>query len=139
MKVSEVVQHMSKLYLHRVIESFTRDFPKLDEERSRETIVKNADELTDPERIERRLQYTDLPYADRILATGILETLLNTPEHAAAESQIVETGTAAQERVIGAADADDALQYEDPRVASFSTATGSPRRSTSSPRRWCGA
>ena len=113
MHVSEAVQHMSKLYLHRVIESFTRDFPKLDEERARETIVKNAEELTDPDRLRKRLEYTDLPYADRILGTCVLEILLNTPGHAATEGEVVEIGTAAQERVITDAGSDGALQYED--------------------------
>lgn len=115
MKVSEAVEQMSKLYLHRVIESFTRDFPKLDEQRARETIVKNAGELTDPERIEKRLQYEDAPYADRILASGVLETLLNAPGSAATEREIVEVGTAAQEKVIAEAKSDDGLQWEDPR------------------------
>lgn len=115
MKVSEAVEQMSKLYLHRVIESFTRDFPRLDEERARETIVKNADELTDPARIERRLEYKDVAYAERILATGVLEILLNAPGSAATEREIVEIGTAAQEKVIAESGSDDGLQYEDPR------------------------
>lgn len=55
MKVSDAVQHMTKAYLHRIIDSFTRDFPKHDEEKSREIIVKNVDELTDSDRIRRRL------------------------------------------------------------------------------------
>lgn len=50
MKVSEAIELMTKAYLQRVIDSFTKDFPKPDEERAR-LILRNVDELTDPERI----------------------------------------------------------------------------------------
>ncbi len=70
MKVSEAVQHMTKWYLHRIIDSFTRDFPKLDQDQSRDTIVKNVDELTNPERIRRVLS---LFLGARLPRTGLAE------------------------------------------------------------------
>lgn len=51
MKVSEALEHMTKSFLHRLIDSFTRDLPKPDEEKAREIILRNSEELTDPERI----------------------------------------------------------------------------------------
>jgi hypothetical protein len=56
MRVGEAVQHMTKAYLHRIIDSFTRDLVKPDEDRSREIIVRNTEELTDPERIQTVLR-----------------------------------------------------------------------------------
>lgn len=55
MKVAEAVEQMTALYLRRIVDSFTKDFPKPEEERAREIIVQNVDELTDPGRIQRRL------------------------------------------------------------------------------------
>ena len=75
MRVDDAVKNMTKSYLDRVIDSFAKDFPKLDEEKSRETIVRNADELTDPGRIRRQLTFTGTKYSDRILQTYILRHL----------------------------------------------------------------
>lgn len=35
MKVAEAVDHMTALYLRRIIDGFTKDFPKPEEERAR--------------------------------------------------------------------------------------------------------
>lgn len=115
MKVSEAVQHMTKAYLQRIIDSFTRDFPKTDEERAREIIVKNAEELTDPARTADMLRF-EAPYGERILQSYILEGLINRPEHRATEEELVQEVLALEEEILAAAEDPDALRYEDGRA-----------------------
>ena len=92
MRLADVVQLMTKAYLHRIIDSFTKDLPKGDEEKARELILRNASELTDRDRIARALAFEgDL--SDRILQEYILEALVNRPEHAASEEDLIEEVT----------------------------------------------
>lgn len=114
MKVSETVQEMTKAYLHRIIDSFTRDFPKPDEEKSREIILRNAEELTDPERIAAVLKFHG-PFADQILVSYILEALVNRPECMASEDDLIQEVTGLEQRVVDAAEDAESLRYEDDR------------------------
>jgi hypothetical protein len=113
MKVTEAVDHMTALYLRRIIDSFTKDFPKPEEERAREIIVQNVDELTDLERIERKLTDSSLPYSIRILEQNILEALLDQPDRMATEEAIVQHVISLEEEILGEAEAPHSLQYED--------------------------
>lgn len=113
MRVDDAVNHMTKWYLDRVIDSFTKDFPKLDEERARETIVRNTEELTDTGRIRRQLSFDGQKYSDRVLQTYILEFLLTCPDHAATEAAIIEGVSNVEEDVVAAASDPDSLRYED--------------------------
>jgi hypothetical protein len=113
MKVAEAVQYMTKSYLHRIVDSFAKDFPKTDEERSRTTIVKNADELTDSSRIARILSFEGKPYAERELQRHILSFLVNQPEHTASEELITTEVVKAEKAVLKKARSSDALRYED--------------------------
>lgn len=112
MKVADAVDCMTKAYLHRIIDSFTKDLPKPDEDRAREIILRNAQELTDPERIEAVLS-SATPYADQILTGYILEALTNRPDYRAAEEEVVEEVTTLEEEVLREAEDSDALRYED--------------------------
>ena len=94
MRVSEAIKEMSKMYLQRIIDSFTKDFPRgIDEERSREIILRNVNELTDPDRVEGTLS-TDSSFADRLLWSLVLESLVHSPDGAADEETelVVATG-----------------------------------------------
>jgi hypothetical protein len=115
MKVTEAVQHMTKAYLHRIIDSFTKDIAKPDEEKAREIIVRNASELTDPDRIATVLGRERL-YSDQILETAILEALINRPDHTASEEEIVEEVRALEQQVLTEAQDPDILKYEDDRA-----------------------
>ncbi|WP_420633003.1 hypothetical protein [Candidatus Palauibacter sp.] len=42
MRVAEAIELMTKAMLQRVVDSFTKDFPKSDEERAREIILRNS-------------------------------------------------------------------------------------------------
>lgn len=77
MRVEDAVAYMTKWYLERVIDSFAKDFPKLDEDRAREVIVQNVDELTDASRMKRQLSFDGQTYSNRILQTYVLEYLLS--------------------------------------------------------------
>jgi hypothetical protein len=114
MKVSEAVEHMTKSYLHRIIDSFTKDLPKPEEERAREIIVKNAEELTDPERTRNVLTFEGA-YEERIVQTYVLEALINRPEHLASEEEIIEEVTALEQEILDRAAEEDALRYENAR------------------------
>jgi len=111
-KVSEAVEHMTKQYLQRIVDSFTRDFPRLDEERARETIVQNIEELSDPERIQKRLSFRDASLADRILQSNILEVLLNDPDYVSAEETVVQQGQALERSILEEASRAECFRYE---------------------------
>ncbi len=113
MKVSEAVEYMTVAYLRRVIDSFTKDFPKPGEERAREIIVQNTDELTDINRIERKLTGSDLPYSTRILQHNVLEALLDYPERMESEGTIVDDVIGLEEEILQEAENSESLQYED--------------------------
>ncbi len=56
MKVADAIKQMSKLPLQRIVDSFTKDFPKPDEDQARDIILRNVEELTDGKRITTVLQ-----------------------------------------------------------------------------------
>ena len=45
MRIDEAVKHMTKQYLGRIQESFTKDLGPQDEDEIRDYIVRNSDEL----------------------------------------------------------------------------------------------
>lgn len=112
MRLTDVVGLMTKAYLHRIIDSFTKDLPKGDEEKARELILRNTSELTDRDRIARALRFEG-SYCDRILQEYILEALVNRPEHAASEEDLIGEVTRLEQRVLDDAQNPDALKYED--------------------------
>lgn len=116
MKVSEAVQYMTKLYLQRVIDSFTKDFPKPTEERAREIVLDHAGELTDSERVANQLNLAGYPYSKRALYWYVLQTLLNDHDYMAPEAHIAEAVENAEREIIKQAADEDSLQYEDQRA-----------------------
>jgi hypothetical protein len=121
MKVADAVQEMTKSYLHRIIDSFTRDFPKPDEDKSREIILRNVEELTDSGRIRRVLDFAD-PFDVQVLVSYIFEALVNRSDFAAAEGDIIEEVTALEQRVLDAAMDPASLRYEDSQAVEIMTA-----------------
>lgn len=115
MRVEDAVSYMTKWYLERVIDSFAKDFPKLDEDRAREVIVNNVDELTDASRIKRQLSFDGQIYSDRILQVYVLEYLLGTPERQSDEAAIINAVTEIEEGVLASASDPGGLKYEDER------------------------
>ncbi len=99
MKAAEAVQLMTKSYLHRVIDSFTKDLPKADEDRSRNLILKNLDELTDSGRVQNVLGFEGI-YADQMLLRGVLESLVNAQDFMLKEESIVEAVVESQNQLL---------------------------------------
>ncbi|WP_423927074.1 SAP domain-containing protein [Candidatus Palauibacter sp.] len=114
MRVDEAIELMTKGLLQRVVDSFTKDFPKSDEERAREIILRNSGELTDPRRIEAVLAF-DGRLQDQIRQTCVLEALIGSPDCTASELDVVENVTQLQQQVLDAAASPQALRYEDAR------------------------
>ena len=113
MKVADAIKQMSKLPLQRIVDSFTKDFPKPDEDQARDIILRNVEELTDGKRITTVLQF-DGPFKDQIRQILMLEAFVNRPDWSASEQEIVESLTRLEQDVLDAAEAADSLRYEDP-------------------------
>jgi hypothetical protein len=114
MQVAEAVQHMTKAYLHRIIDSFTKDISKPDEDRSRDLVVRNADELTDPQRIKTALSRDGL-FSDQLLQAYTLEALINRPDRRAAEEPLIEEVRGLEEQVLEEAASPEAFRYAAPK------------------------
>ncbi len=114
MKVADAIKQMSKLPLQRIVDSFTKDFPKPDENQARDIILRNVEELTDPERIATVLRF-DAPFSDQIRQTCMLEAFVNHPDWSASEQDIVESLHRLEQSVLDAAGGEDNLRYENPR------------------------
>ena len=114
MKVADAIKQMSKLPLQRIVDSFTKDFPKPDENQAWDIILRNVEELTDPERIMTVLRF-DGPFSEQIRQTCMLEAFVNRPEWSASEQEIFESLRQLEQNVLDAAGAEDSLRYEDPQ------------------------
>ena len=113
MKVADAIKQMSKLPLQRIVDSFTKDFPKPNEDQARDIILRNVEELTDGKRITTVLQF-DGPFKDQIRQILMLEAFVNRPDWSASEQEIVESLSRLEQDVLDAAAAEDSLRYEDP-------------------------
>lgn len=115
MRIEEAAKQMTKQYLGRILDSFTKDLGKFEEEEARDYIIRNSEELARCENIRRRLDLFDVNHSTRVLIYYILETVLNSPECALDERELVERVQEREQSVIDEADSDDALQYTNSR------------------------
>ena len=131
MKVADAIKLMSKLPLQRIVDSFTKDFPKPDEDQARDIILRNVEELTDGKRITAVLQF-DGPFKDQIRQILMLEAFVNRPDWSASEQDIVQSLSRLEQDVLDAAEAEDSLRYEDPeRIEILKDVLRAARRSRS--------
>ena len=114
MKLADAIKQMSKLPLQRIVDSFTKDFPKPDEIQARDIILRNVEDLTDPDRITTVLRF-DGPFSEQIRQTCMLEAFVNRPDWSASEQDIVEGLRQLEQNVLDAAVGEDSLRYEDPQ------------------------
>ena len=112
MKVADAIKQMSKLPLQRVVASFTKDFPKVDEDQARDIILRNVEELTDPERMKTVLRF-DGPFSNQIRRTCMLEAFVNRADWSGSERDILESLNRLEQDVLDAAGAKDSLRHED--------------------------
>ena len=111
MKVDETIQLMSKTYLHRIIDSFAKDFPKHDEQKSIEIILKNSKELTDFKRFDNVLKF-ECNYSNQLLFKSILEVLINKSDHFSSEEEVIDEVQLYEKSIIEKSKLDNAFQYE---------------------------
>jgi DNA-binding MarR family transcriptional regulator len=86
MNVATAVQHMTKMYLDRLVGSFSKDVRKFDEEDSRKFIEKNIKEIKAPTFIAKKLNFDSYPYATRLHLNHLLVFLLLQRQHTVAEA-----------------------------------------------------
>jgi hypothetical protein len=107
---------MSKLYLHRTLESVLKDVRKPDEEGARDLILKNRGAFSDPGRIGRKLDFLDLPYDVRMLAQVCLEVLIDAQDYALGEDELMKTVEHAERSIVNEAKRPDALAFADQKA-----------------------
>ena len=104
---------MTKQYLTRVLDSFTRNFGPLDEDEMREYITRNADELAKPAHVEKKLDLFDVPHSKRVLMQFVLEAILNHDDCASTERDLAEAVQGREAALVEEALSDEALKYAD--------------------------
>lgn len=121
MKIEETVQYMSKLYLERVIKSFTSDYPsKKSVDEYREIINRNSDLLSDEENIQNRFQEfisensTD-PYEKYLLYSFIVRAILSEPETKSNEESILKSVSDKEKEIISLSKKTESFKHIDNR------------------------
>ncbi len=117
MRIDEAVKHMTKQYLGRIQESFTKDLGPQDEDEIRDYIVRNSDELARPENVDRRIDLFEVDHSERICTYFVLKTLINTPDCAISQRELTERVQEREQAKIDEADQEDALKYVESRSA----------------------
>lgn len=117
MKIEDAVESMSKQYLGRVLDSFTRDLAPLDESEMREYIARNAEELAKSDHIRTKLDLFDMNHSDRVLAQFVIEAMINVDDCVATERELAESVRTREEALLDEARTDDALRYADEHAA----------------------
>lgn len=121
MRIEEAVEQMSKSYLHRVIDSFTRDLHKPELEESRDLIIRNSKELADEEHIATKLE-RDSVFHQHVLMKTLLEVLLAADDHRLTEAELIEQTQRREQEVIDRAKDETALRYKDQaKLATYRT------------------
>ncbi|RAL20109.1 hypothetical protein DL240_18540 [Lujinxingia litoralis] len=115
MKIEEATKFMTTQYLTRVLNSFTRDIGKLNEHESRDYIVRNAEELSKPDNVQRRLDLFDVDHHMRALIHYILEAILNSMDGRIGERELTESVQEREQRVLDEAQLSGSPQYADER------------------------
>ncbi len=121
MRIEEAVERMSKSYLHRVIDSFTKDLHKPDLEESRSLILRNAKELADEEHIRTKLG-RDPVFHQQVLIKMLLEALLTADDHRLTEAALLEAARQREQDVIDRAADEAVFRYMDQaKLATYRT------------------
>ena len=115
MRIIEIIDLMSSSYLERVVKSFTREYPKKDEDGYREEIKSNTDTLKEYDKVEQRFERTFIdtgePYSNKILATSVLKALLSKSENSGTQNEIIESVKKHDERLLQLSNDSNALRH----------------------------
>ncbi|VAW41862.1 hypothetical protein MNBD_DELTA03-1240 [hydrothermal vent metagenome] len=113
MRIEEAVECMSKINLHRILDSYTKDTLKPDEETSRKRIISDRDILQDPENIAKRMQFAGVSFDTKALAFFLMETLLSADQYQSDEQTIIASVRDYEKRIIEEASSPEAFKYKD--------------------------
>jgi hypothetical protein len=112
MKIEQAVECMSKIYLHRIIDSDTKDIKKPDEEAARKMLISDAELLAKSENITKRLDLKNLSFDSKILSQFIIEVLLDCEEYSAEEDHIIDEVTRIENTIITDAATPDIFKFK---------------------------
>ncbi len=121
MKIEEAVQYMSKLYLERVIKSFTKDYPsKKSIEEYREIINRNSELLSKEENITQRFnsfikENRNDPYEKYLLYGFIIRSILAQPEVKSTEENVLKSVSEKEKEIISLSKTPDSFKHIDER------------------------
>lgn len=117
MKIEETVEYMSKMYLERIIKSFTQDYPSnRNEEEYREIVKSNSDNLSKKESIKERLEgfierNNKDPYANKLLYSFIIRSILSKPNFHSPEEEIRSSVIKKENEIIELANSSDSFRH----------------------------
>ena len=113
MKIEEAVECMSKSYLHRILDSYTKDTIKPDEEESRKRIVADKNILCEPENIARRLHFTGITFDAKTLSKFLIEALLDAEGCSLDERTLIELVISYEKKIIEEASNSEVFKLKD--------------------------
>lgn len=113
MKIEEAVDFMSKIYLHRILDSYTKDTIKPDEETARKRIISDKDLLSEPKNIYQRFQLPERSFDSRILSNFLLEALLDAEDTALPEPTLIAIVIDFEKRILEEASDADTFKFKD--------------------------
>jgi hypothetical protein len=117
MKIADCLPAMSQMYLSRTVDSLLKDdVPRGDEDRLREQIRQNVNELVDHGRIVDRLHEETLTRNHRILIESILTSLLLAPDMNATEEGLFEAVRRNEQEIIEESSQETAFAFSDDRA-----------------------
>jgi hypothetical protein len=112
MKIEEAVECMSKSYLHRIIDSYTKDIKKPDEDDARKMLISDAELLANPENIKKRLNLKNLSFDSKILSQFIIEIFLDCENYTADENFILDEVTRIENTIVAEAASPDIFKFK---------------------------
>ena len=113
MRIDEAVECMSKINLHRILDSYTKDTIKPDETTSRKRIISDLDILQNPDNITKRMQFSGVSFDTKTLAFFLIETLLGADQSQLDEQAIIASIINYEKRIIEEAAKPDVFKYKD--------------------------
>lgn len=122
MKVEDAVQRMTKAYLHRILDSYTKDIHKPDEVECRRRLARDLDDLASHESIQKRFNLSELEFTAKTLMTFILEVVLERPHYSAGEGELIDAVMEREKELVKAGQDPESLKYRDEeKVATYRT------------------
>lgn len=112
MRIEEAVECMSKINLHRILDSYTKDTLKPDEATSRKRIVSDLDILSDSKNIKQRMHFAGASFEAKAVAYFLLESLISADQNKLDEQSIISYIINYEKKIIEEASKPDVFKYK---------------------------